>query len=94
MNTDGIIPGAKDGQAALSRENERLRQRTLELEKALAETQRQRDEYKELVRTWTSGKLTLDQVIQFAQDDDETGCLPLEDFIGELRAMVAKSKGA
>src|SRR5687768_43846 len=72
---------------------QKRKKRVAELEKALAEAQSQRDHSKELVRVLTTGRITVEELRRFAEDDDETGCLVLEDFVAELEAMVTPASG-
>jgi hypothetical protein len=43
---------------------------------------------------WAKGRFTLEELQRMAQDDDETGCLELKDFIDDLRAIAKGSKHA
>jgi hypothetical protein len=43
---------------------------------------------------WAKGRFTLEELQRMAEDDDETGCLELKDFIDDLRAIAEESKHA
>ncbi|MCI0640794.1 MAG: hypothetical protein L0Y72_10645 [Gemmataceae bacterium] len=41
---------------------------------------------------WAEGRFTLEELKQMAEDDDETGCLELKDFLEELKAIAQGSQ--
>jgi hypothetical protein len=42
------------------------------------------------IPAWARGRFTLEDLQHMSQDDDETGCLELKDFLGELQGIVGK----
>jgi hypothetical protein len=64
-----------------------------QLQKQVQELQAQCKNYRDLLQQLIPAPFTPEELIQFATDDDESKCQPLEQFIGELEAIVRK-KGA
>jgi hypothetical protein len=65
-----------------------LNQRVAALEKDLAASQQKCENYREFVKQWALKQHSREELERWAMDDDETDCLPLAQFVGELEAMV------
>jgi hypothetical protein len=85
----------------LADEIERLRQRVRDLEQgrdmdrmALADVRAEFAAYRRALADAAMRQYTEEQLRQFAQEEDETQCRTLDEFIGELEAVVKGKRDA
>jgi hypothetical protein len=85
----------------LAEDIERLRQRVRDLEqgrdldrKALADVRAEFAAYRRALADAAMQQYTEEQRRQFTQEEDETQCRTLDEFIGELEAVVTDKRNA
>jgi hypothetical protein len=76
----------------LESENKRLKRRVKELEKTVGTAQAECTRYRKLAQSWMRAQFTSEELRRFTLDDDETDCQPLEQFVGELEAIVRRKR--
>jgi hypothetical protein len=82
-NDSGKTRGAKVGtqKQTLQKQNNQLRQRVKQLEVECGR-------YREILRTWMTSRYTAEDLRRITADEDEATFQPLEQFVGELEAIV------
>jgi hypothetical protein len=65
-----------------------LTQELAGLRETLAAVEAERDEYRRLLYPSVWQQFGAAELRQFAEDDREEGCRPLDDFVGELEGIV------
>jgi hypothetical protein len=77
---------------ALCKRNTELEKELAEARRLLAETESERDLYKHACQAEFMKQFSEEDLRRFAENDDETGCQALDQFIGELEAIVNGSE--